>query len=91
MAYLDNIAIYSKTIGEYIKHIKQVLKALASQNLRLKASKCEFHKEKIEYLGYIVRREKIKINPEKIQKILEWLILTIVKEVLSFIKSTNFN
>ena len=66
MAYLDDIAIYSKTLGEHIKHIKQILKVLASQNLQLKASKYEFHKKKIEYLGYVVGRERIKINPKKI-------------------------
>ena len=42
-------------------------------------------------MGYIVRREGIKINPEKIQKILKWLIFITVKEVFSFIRSINFN
>ena len=71
MAYLDNIAIYSKTLGEHIKHIKQVLEALASRSLQLKTSKYEFHKKEIEYLGYVVGREGIKMNPKKIQKILK--------------------
>ena len=66
MAYLDDIIIYSKTLGEHISHMKQVLEALASQSLQLKTSKYEFHKEKIEYLGYVVGREGIKMNPEKI-------------------------
>ena len=66
MAYLDDIAIYSKTLEKHVAHVKQVLKILASQSLWLKANKCEFHKEEIEYLGYIVRREGIKMNSEKI-------------------------
>ena len=47
-------------------YVKKVLEVLASRSLRLKASKCEFHKEEIEYLGYIVRKEGIKISFEKI-------------------------
>ena len=66
MAYLDDIAIYSKTMKKYVTHVKKVLEVLASRSLRLKASKCEFHKEEIEYLGYIIRKKGIKMNPEKI-------------------------
>ena len=66
MAYLDDIAIYSKTLKKHVVHVKQVLKILASRSLRLKTSKCKFHKEEIEYLGYIVERERIKMSPEKI-------------------------
>ena len=66
MAYLDDIAIYLKTLKKYIEHVKKVLKVLISQSLQFKASKCEFHKKEIEYLGYIVGKEGIKMNLEKI-------------------------
>ena len=66
MVYLDDITIYSKTIKKYITHVKKVLEILASRSLRLKISKCEFHKKKIEYLGYIVGKEGIKMSPKKI-------------------------
>ena len=71
MAYLDDIIIYSKTIKKHVAHVKKILKALASRSLQLKTSKCEFHKKEIEYLGYIVGKEGIKMSPEKIQKIME--------------------
>ena len=66
MTYLDDIIIYFKTIKKYVAHVKKVLEALASRSLRLKTSKYKFHKKEIEYLGYIVRKEKIKMSPEKI-------------------------
>ena len=91
MAYLDDITIYSKTIKKHIMHIKKVLEVLASRSLRLKASKYKFHKKEIEYLGYIVGKKGIKMNPEKIQKILEWPTPTIIKKILNFTRSANFN
>ena len=91
MVYLDDIAIYSKNIKKYIMYVKKVLEILASRSLRLKTSKCEFHKKEIEYLGYIVGKEGIKMNSKKIQKITEWLTLIIVTKILSFIGSANFN
>ena len=66
MTYLDDIAIYSKTMKKHVMHVKKVLEALANRSLRLKTSKYKFHKKKIEYLGYIVGREGIKMNPKKI-------------------------
>ena len=89
--YLDDIAIYFKTMKKHVAHVKKVLKVLASRSLWLKTSKYKFHKEEIEYLGYIVGKKRIKMNPEKIQKIMEWPMPTIIKKVLSFIKLANFN
>ena len=91
MVYLNDIAIYSKTLEKHVVHVKQILKILASRSLQLKTSKYKFHKKEIEYLGYIVRKKEIKINSEKIQKILEWPTSTIIKEVFNFIGSANFN
>ena len=66
MAYLDDIIIYSKIIKKYTAHMKKILEVLASRSLRLKTNKYKFHKKEIEYLGYIIRKEGIKINPKKI-------------------------
>ena len=69
--YLDNIFIYLKIFGEYIKYIKIIFGKLAPQKLIIKRKKCDFYKYKIDFLGFIVKREGIKINPTKIEKILD--------------------
>ena len=53
--YLDDIIVYSKTPEEHIKHLKGVFEKLKAAGLKLKPSKCEFFKEKITYLGHVVR------------------------------------
>ena len=45
---------------------------MESANLRLKPSKCEFFKERIEYLAHIVSRAGIETNLEKVEKVLNW-------------------
>ena len=42
IAYLDDIIIFSKTVEEYLDHIKQVFKKLQSAHLSMKLSKCHF-------------------------------------------------
>ena len=60
-------------------------------NLKLKPSKYKFHYIIIEFLKYIVKIIKIKVDLKKIQVILNWLIPIIVKELQLFLKTFNFN
>jgi hypothetical protein len=69
VAYLDDILIYSKNETEHIKHVNQVLECLAKYSLRLKPEKCEFHKQELPFLGYIVGKNGIRISEDKIQDI----------------------
>ena len=71
MAYLNDILIYLKIFEEYIKHIKIVLGKLAPQKLIIKREKCDFYKYKIDFLDFMVGREGIRIDPTKIEKILD--------------------
>ena len=52
--YLDDILIFSKTIEKHRQVVKEVLLRLKRNGLFLKASKCEFHRNSVEFLGMIV-------------------------------------
>ena len=54
LVYLDDIVIYSSMQEEHIKCLRAVLEYFQLHRLKLKPSKCEFFKEKIEYLGHSV-------------------------------------
>jgi hypothetical protein len=58
--------------------------------LMLKASKCEFHMTKTEYLGYIISPNGISMDPEKIKTVKEWKEPTNVKGIQSFLGFANF-
>ena len=45
----------------------------------------------VEFLGYIIGIEGIKIDPEKIKAIQQWPTLMSVKEVQAFLGFANFN
>ena len=71
VAYFNDIFIYSKTLKKYIKYIKTVLDKFRPSKLLLGKKKYKFHKYEVNFLGFIVGKNGIKINPEKIQKIQE--------------------
>jgi hypothetical protein len=53
IAYLDDILIYLDDLEQYCQHIRRILERVQEVGLSLKTSKCEFHTDRMEYLGYI--------------------------------------
>jgi hypothetical protein len=60
--YLDDILIFSKTEKEYKEHIRKILRRLINENLRIKTEKTEFYAKKIDFLGFIIGREGVKMD-----------------------------
>ncbi|EGX43835.1 hypothetical protein AOL_s00212g2, partial [Orbilia oligospora ATCC 24927] len=94
VVYLDDICIYSDSREEHIRHVRKVIKALQKAGLYIKLSKCEFFTKETEFLGYIVGSNGIRMDPAKIQDILDWEEPKegpgAVKEVQSFLGFANF-
>ena len=59
--------MYLKTLEEHISYVTEVLECLRKADLQLKPKKCEWHKEEVEFLGYIVGRHGVKMSPTKIE------------------------
>ena len=70
VAYLDDLLIYSNTLKEHKQHVRLILQCLQDAGLYLKLSKCEFHVQKISFLGYIISPEGISMDPTKTDSIL---------------------
>ena len=90
-AYLNDILIFFKTLEKHKKHVKKVLRKLDKRKLRLKPSKYEFHKKKLEYLEFFVEKKGIRIIPDKIKDITEWPTPKNIKKKKFFLGKTNFN
>ncbi len=68
-AYIDVILIYSDSLAEHRKHVELVLQALREAGLQLDIDKCEFHKTEVLYLGLIISTNGIRMDPKKIEAI----------------------
>jgi hypothetical protein len=76
--YMDDIAIHTRPHAnksdpqhrkwhEMLTH--QILQKLHDNDLYLKPSKCKFAKEEIEYLGIIIRKNQMRMDPSKLDSI----------------------
>ena len=69
VVFIDNILIYSKNEYEHKEHLKIILQVLREQQLYAKFSKCDFFKDGIQYLGHVVSKDGIFVDPKKINAI----------------------
>ena len=79
--YWDNILIFGTCLKEHRWLVKKVLKRLQFNDLYAKAEKYFFEQSNIKYLGIIILENKVQIDEEKLSGVLEWPVLTKVKQV----------
>jgi len=70
--------------------VKEVLKRLQFNDLYTKVEKCFFKQSSIKYLGIIILENKVQMDEEKLLGVLEWPVLTKVKQVQVFLGFANF-
>jgi len=66
IVYINDILIYSDTMEEHIKQVREVLQRLINHQLYAKAEKCEFHQSSISFLGYIISPEGVSMDEGKV-------------------------
>jgi hypothetical protein len=89
-AYLDDVILNSVTAKEHLVHIRCVFDRLRKYNLKLKASKCTFMSAQINYLGFIVGRDGVRVDPEKVEAIQELVPPRDVRGVRAFIGTCSY-
>ena len=90
IAYMDDILIYSNSLQEHILHVQTVLQKLLSVGLYTKLEKCEFHIQKVSFLGFIISSEGISMDPERICTVAEWPVPESVLDIQVFLGFSNF-
>jgi len=90
LAYMDDLLVYAKTIKEHDKIAQEVLRRLRANRLAVSLDKCIWRTHEVEFLGYLVGRDGIKMSPSKIEAVLEWKTPGTLTEVQSFLGFANF-
>jgi hypothetical protein len=90
IVYMDDILAFSKMIDGLKKIEWIILEKAQEYDLYFKAKKCKFRKPKIEYLGLVVKKGKLAMDPAKLKGILDWPAPKTVKEARSFLGFGNF-
>ena len=85
LVYLDDLLLYSNNINDHFKLLDQVLDRLVKAGLKIKLSKCNFFKNKIDYLGHTISGEGVRISESHIIQIKNYVEPTNLKELRSYL------
>ena len=90
VVYMDVILIFTKDLVtlDYYTHL--VLKTLMAYNLYLKPKKCTFQQTCIEYLGLLISKGWISMDPVKVGGITQWPTPARLHDIQAFLGFCNF-
>jgi hypothetical protein len=82
VAFIDDILVYSRSEEE---HLRLALQKLQEHRLYAKLSKCEFWMKQVTFLGHIISKGGISVDPSKVQDVLSWNAPISVSYIRSFL------
>jgi hypothetical protein len=85
VVFIDDILIYSKSHEEHEIHLRRVLRVLQEKSLYANPSKCEFWMEEVKFLGHVISKGGIAVDPTKVDTVLAWERPKTVTEIRSFV------
>ena len=81
---MDDMLVKSLDEKKHLDDLQETFDTLRRYNMKLNPSKCAFGVSLGKFLGFMVSQKGIKVNPNKIQAILNMEPPKNVKEVQSF-------
>jgi hypothetical protein len=90
MFFLNDILVYSKDEEEHKEHLRLVLYKLQDHILYAKLSKCEFWLKQVAFLGHVISKGGISVDPSKVQDVLSWKAPMSVSDIQSFLDLVGY-
>jgi hypothetical protein len=85
VVFIDDILVYSRSEEEHEEHLRLALQKLQENRLYAKLSKCEFWMKQVAFLGHVVSKGGISVDPSKVQDVLSWNAPTTVDDIRSIL------
>ena len=90
IVFIDDILVYSKSKKEHEEHLRIVLELLREKGFYAKFSKCAFLLDSVSFLGHVVSKDGVMVDPSKIEEVKSWVRPTNVIEVRSFVGLASY-
>jgi len=87
--YLEDVIVFSWTVEDHIRHLREVLILLEKAGVALKTSKCHLFHQEVEYLGHVVRSGQLLVNQKKLTSLAQAIPPSSQTELKSFLGMCN--
>ncbi|XP_049932536.1 uncharacterized protein LOC126409875 [Nymphaea colorata] len=85
IVFIDDVLVYSDCEAMHAAHLELVMRILRENQLYAKYSKCEFWLDKVNFLGHVISKEGVAVDPAKVEAVQQWNAPTNVSEIRSFL------
>ena len=88
--FIDDVMIATETEEGHDEIVEEVLKRLEENNLFVKPEKYMWKVREVEFLGVIIGEDRVRMEKEKVQGVMEWLVPRSTKDVQKFLGLANY-
>ena len=88
--FVDDVLVGTDSKEDHDEIVAEVLKRLEENDLYIKSEKCSWKTSKVNFLGVIMGQGKIKMEKEKVEGVLNWLVPKTVRDVRKFLGLSNY-
>ena len=88
--FINDMIVATETEEGYDKIVEEVLKRLEENDLFVKLEKCVWKVKEVRFLGVIIREDRVRMEKEKVQEVIEWPVPRSVKDVQKFLGLANY-
>ncbi|XP_075480667.1 uncharacterized protein LOC142521334 [Primulina tabacum] len=85
VVFIDDILVYSPDETSHEEHLHLALPTLRDNKLYAKFSKCEFWQRSVSFLGHVISKEGVSVDPRKVEAITEWPKTKNATDIRSFL------
>ena len=88
--FIDDVMIATETEEGHDEIVEEVLRRLEENDLFVKPEKCVWKVREVRFLGVIIGEDRVRMEKEKVQEVIEWLVPKSVKDVQKFLGLANY-
>ena len=90
VAFIDDVIVEMEIEKEHDELVMEVIKRLEENDLYVKPEICKQKIWKVEFLGVVIGPEGMKMEKEKVKKVLDWSMPKYIKNVQKFLGLANY-
>jgi len=88
--FIDDVMVATETEEGHDEIVKEVLRRLEENDLFVKPEKCVWKVREVGFLGVIIGKDGVRMEKEKVQGVVEWLVPKSMKDVQKFLGLANY-
>ena len=88
--FIDDVIVGTESEEGHDELVAEIVKRLEENDLYVKPEKCKWKVREVEFLGVVMEPERIKMEKEKVNGVLEWPMPECVKDIQKFLGLVNY-